>query len=238
MFMLGGFKLIPLFWLGFFIVIIVHEMGHAYWVRRFGHQVHRVDITGFGGSCTWSGNASGGERALIAWGGVLAQACLLAVALVLGAIIGEGFFRTGLGAALTVTNVFLILLNLLPLPPFDGAEAWKLFSAVKREGWPPRANRPKKRRARRVRSAVGGESDGASGVAKASKRTSKRTSASESKRESKSQRPGDPSGGSGGTDGAKKSASASKSREEQLELAETFRRLAEQARRAKDKHEE
>lgn len=236
MLFLGGFKIRPLFWLAFFVIVLVHELGHAYWVHRFGHKVHRLDITGFGGACVWSGNASGAERSLIAWGGVIAQLCLLAVAVVLTAVLGWGFLSTSLGYAWTVTNVFLIILNLIPVSPFDGAEAWKIFSAVRREGWPAPARRPAKsrtRRARRVRKPGGDriksvKDDGPAGVAEAGKRKVKRQKADKTRDAGGGEAGGEPSAKSGATQ------KGSTTDQERRELADTFARIAEEARRAKN----
>ncbi len=231
MLILGGFRIRPLFWLGFFVVILVHELGHAYWVARFGHKVHRLDITGFGGACVWSGDASPAERALIAWGGVIAQLGLLVVAGVLIAIFGWGFLGTSLGYAWTVTNVFLMLLNLIPIRPFDGAEAWKIFSAVRREGWPAPVRRPskRKRRARRVRKPGGGrvksvKSSGPASVAKAGGRKAKRSSRRNGGGEAEDE-------GRSAANGGQKGSTTD---QERRELADTFARIAEEARQARE----
>lgn len=68
------------------------------------------------------------RRSLIAWGGVAAPAALFLVALPLSWLVGArlGLFGLDLFHALTVSSAFIAALNLLPLRPFDGAEAWKL----------------------------------------------------------------------------------------------------------------
>ncbi|HEY6559096.1 MAG TPA: hypothetical protein VI072_17550 [Polyangiaceae bacterium] len=124
----GGLRWAPAVWVSFFVLVIVHELGHAYLVRRYGHHVMAIDVTGFGGLCRWFGTATTFERAAIAWGGVVAQAALLVIALVLSAVFGP--FYVGVGRDLVGTfiyaNFWLIILNLLPFPPFDGKEAWPL----------------------------------------------------------------------------------------------------------------
>jgi Zn-dependent protease len=118
----------PVIWLAFAVIVLVHEGGHALLVRRYGYQVLSIDLTGFGGMCRWAGRPTLHERGVIAWGGVLAQALLLAVTV--GVIAIVGWPTTALGASLayafTRTNAAIIVLNLLPMPPFDGAEAWSL----------------------------------------------------------------------------------------------------------------
>ena len=126
-FFFGGFRFAPGFWLGFVIVILIHELGHAFVVRRARQTVLSVDVHGLGGVCQWVGNASPIERACIAWGGVWGQMALLAVALPLAYLIPTySIYQLELFDALVRGNLYLAALNLLPIPPLDGAEAWKL----------------------------------------------------------------------------------------------------------------
>jgi len=87
-----------------------------------------VDVHGLGGECRWSGNASPLQRAAIAWGGVWGQLAMFVVALVVSWLVAGamGSFGADLFYALTFGSLFLAALNLLPFPPLDGAEAWKL----------------------------------------------------------------------------------------------------------------
>jgi Zn-dependent protease len=124
----GGFSFAPAFWLGFFVLVLMHELGHAYFVRRYRHHVVSIEVTGFGGLCRWSGHATPFERAAIAWGGVVAQALLLVVTLALVLVLGSPTTRWAaeLVHVFTTTNLLLIGLNLIPVRPLDGAEAWPL----------------------------------------------------------------------------------------------------------------
>ena len=124
----GGGRFVPGFWLGFFLLVLIHEVGHALLVRRRGYRVVSIDIHGVGGECRWQGEATPIHRAQIAWGGVHAQLLAFAVAAGVMAVVGEprDVFTAELASAFTTTNVMLIALNLIPVPPLDGAEAWKL----------------------------------------------------------------------------------------------------------------
>jgi Zn-dependent protease len=137
----GGFRFVPAFWGAFFFLILIHELGHATLVRAFGHRVMSIDILGFGGFCRWSGVATQSERGAIAWGGVLAQAVALIVTI--GVLLVFGRPTTIYGAQVAEvfinTNLWLIALNLLPVPPLDGAEAWRFVTDLFRHGrkaWP------------------------------------------------------------------------------------------------------
>ncbi len=131
-FLFGRFEFVPAFWLAFILIVLVHELGHAAMVWRYRHRVMSIDVTGFGGLCRWSGQPSRFERAAIAWGGVLAQALLLVVALIL-LLTGVWTVVPGggqLAGALIHTNLMIMVLNLVPLPPLDGAEAWRILGMV------------------------------------------------------------------------------------------------------------
>ena len=125
----GGWQ--PGAWLGVMIIVVVHELGHALIVRAVGAQVTEVMVYGFGGYCGWRGTVTPRERALIAWGGVAAQAVLYLVARIVGQTIGAADpFTYVLLDTLTRSNLVLIAINLLPVPPLDGASAWPLISML------------------------------------------------------------------------------------------------------------
>lgn len=131
----GRFGWVPGFWLAFALVILVHELGHALVVRLTGNTVVHVLVHGLGGECSWDGDPTRLQRALIAWGGVWAQLAL--------ALVGFGWLLLAppttvlaaeLAHGLTWSNLYLAAFNLIPIAPFDGAEAWKLPGLL-RERW-------------------------------------------------------------------------------------------------------
>jgi len=126
---LSGFSFTPGIWLGFLAVLLIHEIGHAMIARHFGLMLLGIDVNAFGGACRAAGDPTRRQVAIIAWGGVLAQAALLVAAIPLAWILPSGGFLGDLTHTLTWTNVYLIALNLLPIPPLDGATAWKLFKS-------------------------------------------------------------------------------------------------------------
>ncbi|MGV3623030.1 MAG: metalloprotease [Archangium sp.] len=117
----------PSAWAAFAGVILLHELGHAAVVRAVGGRATEVMIHGFGGYCRWVGDVTPLGRAAIACGGVAAQLVLLFIALGLeksGVVpwemrLSEFWYR------LTTGNAIIIALNLLPIAPLDGAEAWR-----------------------------------------------------------------------------------------------------------------
>lgn len=86
------------------------------------------------------------QRASIAWGGVLGQLVVLLTTLLWAKSFDPAShpFVAQLVSAFTTTNVIMMLLNLLPIHPLDGAEAWRLF----RVGDLFRGGRDRDRRAR------------------------------------------------------------------------------------------
>jgi Zn-dependent protease len=111
---------------GFLAIVLVHEIGHALLVRRAGLPLVAIDVHGFGGACRYGGAPTPAERGAIAWGGVLAQVALFGATLLVLRLAGPpaGPFGASLVEALLAQNLLLAALNLLPLAPFDGAEAW------------------------------------------------------------------------------------------------------------------
>jgi Zn-dependent protease len=128
-FVLAGGRFAPGFWIGFALIVLVHEIGHAILVRRYRCRVVSIDLYGMGGECRWHGDPTAIQRAKIAWGGVTAQIVALLAAEVALIILGRpaSAFTAQLAEAFTVGNGLMIAINLIPLPPLDGAEAWKPF---------------------------------------------------------------------------------------------------------------
>jgi hypothetical protein len=126
----------PLIWLGFLGVVLAHELGHGLAVSAAGGQLVGLDATGVGGSCRWRGTGTLLERAWVAWGGVLAQAALLSVSVVSTLLSGPpaGHLAVSLSYCFVEVNLGLLVLNLLPFSPLDGALAWRLFGALHAAG--------------------------------------------------------------------------------------------------------
>jgi stage IV sporulation protein FB len=120
----------PMAWLGFFVLVLFHEMGHALMARKAGAWVERVEILPMGGTCVWVGNVTPLARACIAFAGIWMQLLILCIAAPMTLAWFDSKlpgFTKPLIKVLTGTNLVMIAINLLPVAPFDGAEAWKLF---------------------------------------------------------------------------------------------------------------
>jgi hypothetical protein len=109
----------PLILAGYGAILAAHVLGHALAVLGTGLRVEGVMLHALGGELLGAGEVSPLRRSLIACCGVLAQAALFAVAFlaVLPPDLDDAFGRR---------NGLMLLLNLIPVKPLDGALAWKL----------------------------------------------------------------------------------------------------------------
>jgi Zn-dependent protease len=127
-FVLTGASWVPGAWVGFALIILVHEIGHALIVRHFGFPVVGIDMHGLGGECRWLASyATERQRSIIAWGGVLAQLVVLLTTPLWAARVPQSPFVSQLVETFTATNLIIMLINLLPLSSLDGGQAWQLF---------------------------------------------------------------------------------------------------------------
>ena len=129
LFLFSGLSLNPLVWAALLAIMIVHEVGHALLARRYALRLESIDITAVGGVCRLEGDPTVREAAIVAWGGVLAQAALLVVTLLVRGVlhvIALGVLD-GVFDMLVTSNFVLIVINLVPIHPLDGAVAWRLF---------------------------------------------------------------------------------------------------------------
>jgi Zn-dependent protease len=112
----------------FLFMVILHELGHAVLVRRARAHVTHITVHAMGGECWWQGNVTPIQRAMIAFGGVWAQG-LLALAAFGWAFLAPPTtaFANDLIVMFTRYNLYNAAFNLVPVPPLDGSQAWKLF---------------------------------------------------------------------------------------------------------------
>jgi len=113
----------------FFALLVAHEFGHVAVLRKRKISVESIELFGIHGR-TSHGWASATDEILIAWGGVGAQVVVLLVALAIGYAL-ELFVSPIVWVAaapilfvFTKLNIFLMVVVLLPIGPFDGHSAW------------------------------------------------------------------------------------------------------------------
>lgn len=122
--LLGGFLFCaaqphPLLLLGYVLLLLAHLLGHLLATAGTRLRVSGAMLHALGGELLGEGEVSPVRRSLIALCGVLAQLALLLLALCLA-------MPADLHDALTRRNGVMLLLNLVPLKPLDGAQAWRL----------------------------------------------------------------------------------------------------------------
>lgn len=135
--MFSGFNFVPAAWLGFALLVFFHELGHALMVWRAGGWVQQVEILPMGGRCVWRGNVTPLGRACIAFAGVWMQILLFIATKVFLSFFGQGLSASThqLISVFTAANLVMMAINLLPVEPLDGAEAWKLFPLLVKGAW-------------------------------------------------------------------------------------------------------
>jgi Zn-dependent protease len=118
------------------LLVLAHELGHLVLAQRSGLVPLRIDLHLLGGHCVihdaW---ATPWNRAVVAWGGVLAQAALLIATLVCVKTLPmpRGWIEPYLSQVLIVLlplNLGVLFFNLIPLAPLDGHQAWALVPMI------------------------------------------------------------------------------------------------------------
>ena len=112
-------------------LLILHESGHLMMARRRGYQAFSVALYPIFGLARFEAPDSRLDHALIAWGGVLAQA-VVAIPLTLYIVLAGYTPFEPLNAALAILggySLFVAVFNLLPIRPLDGSRAWDIIPA-------------------------------------------------------------------------------------------------------------
>ncbi len=119
----------PVFAVGFVLLILVHELGHGWAMRREGiHAGWPIFIPFFGAFISMKSQPrSRAVEAAVAYGGPAAGT---AASLVVAAVALSVGWRGGL--SLAYAGFFLNLFNLLPLSPMDGG---RIAQGLHRRAW-------------------------------------------------------------------------------------------------------
>jgi len=110
-------------------VILLHECGHMVAAQRKGCRVNWIRLYPILGLVSFEQPYSQYDRAVIAWAGIVAQSLVAIPIVVWLSIFGYSKFdalNVGLGIWGYLSLMFAIF-NLIPVPPLDGALAWRLF---------------------------------------------------------------------------------------------------------------
>lgn len=141
-------------------VFIAHEFGHVWMYRRRRVRVDEIMLHGWHGH-TRAETSSHRDDVITAWGGVAAQALLLALGLVIEFVVlaqnpapWVTMLMWPVARVLVDVNALLMVIALIPIGPFDGRLAWQAFklrrkprrakAAAKRVRSEPRAAAPRR----------------------------------------------------------------------------------------------
>ena len=123
-------------YLGLFITLVVHELGHLVFGALRGIKARGLTFGFSSGYYEYRrhGASISDESFLrkyifMSWGGVAFEFILLLVAvpISLAGFWPKGPFARGLHVAFIPLNVAGMMMSLLPFAPFDGAYAWKIL---------------------------------------------------------------------------------------------------------------
>jgi Zn-dependent protease len=115
--------------LGYAAVLLVHLAGHA--LAAGGAGVRGVALHGLGGELILDRELPPLARSISALAGPLAQLAALGAALAAGALLHPtAQAAQDLLDALGRRNLVVLLLNLIPMRPLDGAEGWRIFQRL------------------------------------------------------------------------------------------------------------
>jgi Zn-dependent protease len=115
----------------YFSLLILHEAGHLVVARRRGYQAFSMAIYPFLGLAQYEAPGDRIDRALIAWGGVLAQMVVAIPVTLYVVLLGYTPFEP-LNAVLVILGGYSLcvaVFNLLPIRPLDGSKAWDIIPA-------------------------------------------------------------------------------------------------------------
>lgn len=127
-----GLPLIPLFLLAAFLSVLIHELGHAFFVHRCKFRVDEIFVSVLYGVCRYSHPTNIVPPVSIAFGGILAQALLcfliygfhtLFLPIDIIALSYISYFHFFLHL-LFGFSIFMIAINALPVPGLDGEIIW------------------------------------------------------------------------------------------------------------------
>jgi len=117
--------------LAFISLVLAHELGHAWAARARRTRVYAIRLFALHGQCEHEIPHYEADHIFIAWGGVLAQACLLVIALVAQYVLQQAalpiaYLLAPLFFVFIKANLFMGLFNLIPIAPLDGHVACRV----------------------------------------------------------------------------------------------------------------
>lgn len=120
----------------FLLLMLIHEMGHAWFVKKYGHELIEIKLFPIHGHCSYRYDSRFEPETLIYAGGLIAQILVLILFLALVVLLDFlGLFSILRSIepatnVFTKLNVFIIIFNSLPFPGLDGFYLWKRLYGI------------------------------------------------------------------------------------------------------------
>jgi membrane-associated protease RseP (regulator of RpoE activity) len=100
----------------FVLSMVLHELGHAMAARYYGTPVHEVGLCLWGGYIRYERPSSALYHVVILTSGMLTNLMLIV----------PFWFIPHIGPLVSVWNLFLFVVSVLPFPAFDGGKILRL----------------------------------------------------------------------------------------------------------------
>jgi membrane-associated protease RseP (regulator of RpoE activity) len=119
----------------YFGIILLHESGHAFFARKYGFTVTKIQLGFIHGKCEYEvpyDEFYELSDIVISWGGVIAQ-LIVAIPLIAIAQLSDIEHIYGMGpivAFLGYISFMVAIVNLAPSEGLDGAIAWKIVPYI------------------------------------------------------------------------------------------------------------
>jgi Zn-dependent protease len=117
-----------------FLLFVAHEYGHVLMLRRRKIAVSGIALFGIHGETSYNEYAAKPKDVVaVAWSGVAAQLGIMLLALAavdfipFAAMPFGSLIATAMYVVLVKINIFLMIIALLPIGPFDGHTAWRVI---------------------------------------------------------------------------------------------------------------
>jgi stage IV sporulation protein FB len=133
--------------LAYFASMLVHEWGHVFFARRYGCAVYGIELYPLVGITRFQLPPTRLAHCAIAWGGVVFQAALGLPMVAWIKLVGYTPLEVvnAFMAMFGFLSIVMIVTNLMPIPPLDGATAWSIVPLLFRRatgrrqtrGWKP-----------------------------------------------------------------------------------------------------
>ncbi len=117
----------------FFIIVIMHELGHVFVAKSFGWKVTEIEFLPFGGvaKVDWSFRGWPKEEKLVAIAGPVVNFVMIAVTF---AFLQVGMIAQDMGLFIIKANLLIAGFNLLPALPLDGGRIYRAMMCQE-HGW-------------------------------------------------------------------------------------------------------